>query len=90
MQALFYTKHGASDVLCFGEQPEPTLGAGDVLIKTQAAAVNRLDIVQRNGWFNLTGFSLPHIAGMDMAGVVVAVGDEVKSAKAGDRVVVDP
>lgn len=90
MQALFYTKHGASDVLCFGEQPEPTLGAGDVLIRTQAAAVNRLDIVQRNGWFTLPGFSLPHIAGMDMAGVVVAVGDDVKSAKAGDRVVVDP
>lgn len=90
MQALFYTKHGASDVLCFGEQPEPSLGTGDVLIKTQATAVNRLDIVQRNGWFTLPGFSLPHIAGMDMAGTVVAVGDLVNSVKAGDRVVVDP
>jgi NADPH:quinone reductase-like Zn-dependent oxidoreductase len=61
-----------------------------VIVRVEAAALNRLDVVQRNGWYTLPGFSLPHIAGMDLAGVVVEIGAEVDGVTVGDRVVVDP
>src|SRR5262249_42565514 len=47
-------------------------------------------LIQRRGPGVLPGFRLPHIAGMDIAGTVVAVGDGVADVRAGDRVVVDP
>src|SRR5690606_13901324 len=50
----------------------------------------RLDVVQRNGWFTLPGFTLPHIAGMDVAGEVVQLGAGVEGLREGERVVVDP
>lgn len=68
--------------------PEP--GAADVVVAVAAAALNRLDIVQRNGWYTLPGFTLPHIAGMDVAGTVVDIGADVADVAIGDRVVIDP
>ena len=90
MKALFYSEHGAVDVLRFGDLPDPSIGPVDVVVEVAATAVNRLDIVQRIGWFTLPGFSLPHIAGMDMAGTIVEAGDKVTGLAVGDRVVVDP
>ncbi|HBX01033.1 MAG TPA: alcohol dehydrogenase, partial [Gammaproteobacteria bacterium] len=90
MQALFYSEHGSPDVLTLGHQPDPILRPAEVLIRVSATALNRLDIVQRNGWFTLPGFSLPHIAGMDLAGTVVGVGSNVSEIHVGDRVVADP
>ena len=43
-----------------------------------------------HGWFQMPGFTYPHIAGMDVAGTVSAVGDAVTGVSIGDRVVVDP
>ena len=74
MKALFYSEHGSVDVLRYDSQPDPVIGSADVLIQVAATAINRLDIVQRNGWFTLPGFALPQIAGMDMAGTVVELG----------------
>ena len=90
MKALFYSEHGTADVLRFDSQPDPTIGPADVLIQVAATTINRLDIVQRNGWFTLPGFALPQIAGMDMAGTVVELGSAVSGINVGDRVVVDP
>lgn len=90
MKALFYSEHGPADVLSLGDLPDPTIGPVDVLIKVATTAINRLDIVQRHGWFTLPGFSLPHVAGMDMAGTVVEIGSEITRLSVGDRVVVDP
>ena len=90
MQALQYSRHGDPRVLQHEHAPDPQPGPGDVLIKVQATGVNRLDIVQRNGWYTLPGFQLPHIAGMDITGEVVEVGDAVARSLCGQRVVVDP
>lgn len=90
MKALFYTEFGTPDVLTIGHLPDPILRPADVLLAVSATALNRLDIVQRNGWFTLPGFSLPHVAGMDLAGTVVEVGSGVSHVKTGDRVVADP
>lgn len=90
MKAIMYRDHGGVDVLDFGDVPDPEPGAADVVVRVEATALNRLDIVQRNGWFTLEGFRLPHIAGMDVAGTVVEVGADVTDVAVGDRVVVDP
>lgn len=90
MKAVIYHRTGGPEVLEYTDVPDPEPGPVDVVVDVAAAALNRLDVVQRNGWFALDGFTLPHIAGMDVAGVVSAVGSEVDTVRVGDRVVVDP
>ncbi len=90
MKAVIYDQPGGPGVLEYRDVPDPDPGPVDVVVQVGATALNRLDVVQRNGWFTMPGFTLPHIAGMDVAGEVVAVGSEVDSAAVGDRVVVDP
>ncbi|MEM9041879.1 MAG: alcohol dehydrogenase catalytic domain-containing protein, partial [Actinomycetota bacterium] len=90
MRAARYTEHGGPDVLTVVDVPDPEPGPGDVVVSVEAASLNRLDVVQRNGWFTLDGFTLPHISGMDVAGTVDAVGSEVDGVAVGDRVVIDP
>ncbi len=90
MKAVHYTSHGAPDVLAYADLPDPEPGPLDVVVEVAACALNRLDVVQRNGWFTLPGFEFPHVAGMDVAGRIVAVGADVTGVAEGDRVVVDP
>lgn len=90
MKAMSYRRSGGPDVLEYVDVPDPEPGAGDVVVDVAATALNRLDVVQRNGWYHMPGFSYPHIAGMDVAGTVSAVGDAVTGVEVGDRVVVDP
>ncbi len=90
MKAMRYHEPGGPEVLRFEEVPDPEPGPVDVVVDVVATALNRLDVVQRNGWFTMPGFTLPHIAGMDVAGVVSEVGAEVDGVAVGDRVVVDP
>ena len=60
------------------------------VIDVAVTALNRLDVVQRNGWFHMPGFTYPHISGMDIAGTVSQVGSAVTSVVIGNRVVLDP
>ena len=90
MKAMLYHEAGGPEVLQYVDVPDPEPGPGDVVIDVAATALNRLDVVQRNGWFQMPGFTYPHIAGMDVAGTVAAVGTEVAGVAVGDRVVVDP
>lgn len=70
--------------------PDPGLqGPGDVLIRVQAAALNRLDLFVVGGLPH-TRPSWPHILGSDGTGVVEAVGPEVQAFSAGDRVLINP
>jgi NADPH:quinone reductase-like Zn-dependent oxidoreductase len=90
MKAMLYTEVGGPEVFQFIDVPDPEPGAGDVIVDVAATSLNRLDLVQRAGWFQMPGFEFPHIAGMDIAGTVSAVGDAVTNVSVGDRVVVDP
>ncbi|MDF5757546.1 zinc-binding dehydrogenase [Spongiactinospora sp. TRM90649] len=90
MRAIQYDEHGGPEVLREVTLPDPVCGPGDVLIEVKAAAVNRLDALQRRGPGLLPGFTLPHIPGTDVAGVVVATGSAVTTRSVGDRVLVDP
>jgi NADPH:quinone reductase-like Zn-dependent oxidoreductase len=90
VRAVQHATHGGPEVLLPVTLPDPEPGPGEVLIEVRAAGVNRLDALQRSGPGLLPGFSLPHVPGTDVAGVVVALGPGVATRAAGDRVVVDP
>ncbi|MGH9091089.1 MAG: zinc-binding dehydrogenase [Acidimicrobiales bacterium] len=90
MKAVVQRGFGGLEALSYEDVPEPEVGPRDVLLRTGAAALNHLDVLQRRGPAMLPGFSLPHIAGMDVAGTVVAVGEEVRDRAVGDRVLVNP
>jgi NADPH:quinone reductase-like Zn-dependent oxidoreductase len=90
MKAMLYHEAGGPEVLQFVDVPDPEPGPGDVVVDVAATSLNRLDGVQRNGWVQMPGFRYPHIAGMDIAGTVSAVGGAVTTVAVGDRVVVDP
>ena len=89
MKALLYKSAGGPEVLEYIDIPDPEPGPRDVVVGVAATTVNNLDVTQRNGWFALPGFTLPHIAGMDVAGTVLAIGSEVTCVALGERVVVD-
>jgi NADPH:quinone reductase-like Zn-dependent oxidoreductase len=91
VRAAIYYEHGDADVLTIAQVPTPEPAAGEVLIEVKACGLNHLDILQRRGPALIPGFELPHIAGMDIAGVVVAVGSGVGPSPAvGSRVLVNP
>jgi NADPH:quinone reductase-like Zn-dependent oxidoreductase len=90
VKAVIYYESGGSDVLRYQDVADPEPGPADVIVRVAACAVNRLDVIQRCGWFQLAGFRYPHIAGMDIAGEIVALGDAVAGHHVGERVVIDP
>ena len=90
MRAVIQTGFGGPEVLSLTERPDPRPGPADVVVRVRACALNRLDLLQQRGPAVIPGFQLPHIAGMDIAGVVVEVGREVTRLALDDLVVIDP
>jgi NADPH:quinone reductase-like Zn-dependent oxidoreductase len=88
------TGHGGVDQIQVLSLPEPVPGPSDVVVEVAYAALNRADLLIRQG---LTGpgvrrpRQLPHVLGVDGAGTVVATGAQVGDAvRVGDRVAVFP
>lgn len=90
MRAAVHHNFGGPEVLEVIEVEDPAAGPTDVVVAVRAAALNRLDVLQRQGPALIPGFAFPHVAGMDIAGEVVEVGASVTAVAAGDRVLVDP
>jgi NADPH:quinone reductase len=76
MTAIEITAPGAPDVLKPCKRPVPVAGAGEVLIKVAAAGVNRPDVIQRMGLYPPPP-GASDIPGLEIAGIVVAVGPDV-------------
>lgn len=87
MKAIYIKEFGGAENLEFREVPDPPApGAGQVLIRVRAAGLNRADIMQRLGKYPPPpGFS-PNIPGLEFAGEIEAIGDDVRDRKKGDRV----
>jgi NADPH:quinone reductase len=87
MRAVGFTEFGDPSVLGIVKVPRPSPGPGQVLVKVAAATVNPTDLGFRHGGRALApGMEPPYIPGMDLAGVIDAVGPEVWQWQAGDRV----
>ncbi|MFG1697383.1 NAD(P)H-quinone oxidoreductase [Nonomuraea sp. NPDC049309] len=85
MRAIEIVKPGGPEVLEWREVPEPQVGPGDVLIDVTASAVNRADVLQRQGFYDPPPGSSPY-PGLEVSGVVAAVGADVEQFKPGDEV----
>ncbi|WP_233498809.1 zinc-binding dehydrogenase [Blastococcus sp. TF02A-26] len=86
---MVQTGFGGPDVLGLADVPVPSPGPADVLVRVAACGLNQLDVLQRRGDVRLPGLELPHVAGMDVAGVVEAAGED-SPVPVGARVVLDP
>lgn len=85
MRAITLNGFGGIEVMQYTEAADPQISAGQILIRVVASSVNRPDIVQRQG-----NYPPPKgdsdILGLDVAGYVEAVADDVKQWQIGDRV----
>ena len=87
MRAVWHESTGDVDVLQTGELPDPAPGADDVLIEMAATSLDRVDLYWREGSHGMKLRWPQHIGGRDVAGTVLAVGDNVGAIQPGDRVV---
>jgi len=85
MKAILIKSPGAANQLYSGEYETPQPAADEVLVKVHATALNRADILQREGKYPPPEGASP-ILGLEMSGEVVEVGKEVTKWKIGDRV----
>jgi NADPH2:quinone reductase len=83
MRAIRLTRTGGPEVLEPVDLPAPLPGAGEALVRVEAAGVNFLDVYVRTGGY---ARELPLILGEEGAGVVEAVGDRVSDLHPGQRV----
>lgn len=85
MRAVTTNGSGAAEVMQVTQQPVPTPGEHDVLVRVAYAGVNRPDVIQRQGNYAPPPSASP-IMGLEVAGEVVAVGAAVQRWKVGDAV----
>ncbi|WP_336361172.1 NADPH:quinone reductase [Haladaptatus sp. ZSTT2] len=85
MRAIRYHDYGDESVLSLDEVPRPEPAAGEVRVAIEAASVNPIDAKLREGLLKPTA-GLPHVCGVDLAGVVDEVGAGVTRLEPGDRV----
>ncbi len=91
MRAIVLTGFGDPVRLAIVELPIPEPAPGEVLIRVHTVAVNRQDTFTMRGLAQARHpMELPHVMGIDPAGVVVAQGHGVASPAVGERVVVKP
>ncbi len=88
MRAIVMSGHGGPEVLELVERPDPEPGPGEVVVRVEAVAVNRLDIWVREDVGHAYAARLPVIPGYDVGGEVAAVGDGVTDVAVGQAVYV--
>lgn len=101
MRAAVLTHHGGPEAVQLREVPTPEPGPGDVVVRVAAAGCNNTDLWTREGQYGLSAgggepsgwngpLSFPRIQGGDIAGRVVALGQNVDPGLVDARVLVDP
>jgi NADPH2:quinone reductase len=85
MKRIVHGAGGGAEVMQLVEDDRPTPGSGEVLIEVHVAGVNRPDVLQRSGNYPPPKGASPHL-GLEVAGVIAAVGSGVDTWRVGDRV----
>ncbi|MET0327103.1 MAG: NAD(P)H-quinone oxidoreductase [Ilumatobacteraceae bacterium] len=90
MRAVVLRSYGGPEVLELADVEAPVPTPDEILVDVHGAALNRADLLQRQGMYpdpgRTKGPNGPEIPGMEYAGVVAAVGDRVTEWKVGDEV----
>src|SRR3954451_13254172 len=85
MAAVDIGQPGGPEVLGWGEVPDPVCGAGEVVVDVAATAVNRADLLQRQGFYPPPP-GASDILGLECSGIVSEVGEDVTGWSVGDEV----
>ncbi|MDE0887550.1 MAG: NAD(P)H-quinone oxidoreductase [Myxococcota bacterium] len=85
MQAIVIEQPGDENVLQLGSAPDPVLGPGQVRIAVAASALNRADLLQRQGMYPPPP-GASSILGLECSGVISELGEGVSGWSVGDRV----
>ncbi|GAA5051186.1 NADP-dependent oxidoreductase [Nocardia callitridis] len=87
-QAWGFGRYGGPEVQEFFDRSDPTPGRGEVLIRVEVAGVNPLDHMLRSGLVPGLdgGRPFPRVLGMEAAGTVLALGEDVDGLEVGDAV----
>src|SRR4051794_18882692 len=88
MKAALYHRYGDSDVLRYDDVAQPAPGAGQVLVKVAGTSFNPVDAGIRGGYLSdVFPITFPHVPGIDVAGTIAELGDDVSGWQVGDAVV---
>ena len=85
MKAIVVREPGGPEALEYVEVPDPEVGPDDVLVEVTATAVNRADLLQRQGHYPPPP-GASEVIGLECSGTVAAVGGSVSGHVVGDRV----
>ncbi|MFE0176839.1 NAD(P)H-quinone oxidoreductase [Streptomyces sp. NPDC059002] len=85
MYAITIPEPGGPEALVWAEVPDPVPGEGEVLVEVAASAVNRADLLQRQGSYSPPPGASPY-PGLECSGRIVALGDGVSGWAVGDEV----
>ncbi|MER6847956.1 NAD(P)H-quinone oxidoreductase [Streptomyces flaveolus] len=85
MHAITISEPGGPEALVWTEVPDPVPGEGEVLVEVTAAAVNRADIMQRQGFYDPPPGASPY-PGLECSGRIAAIGSGVSGWSVGDEV----
>ncbi|WP_438292843.1 NAD(P)H-quinone oxidoreductase [Streptomyces sp. HUAS TT7] len=85
MYAITIPEPGGPEALVWAEVPDPVPGEGEVLVEVAAAAVNRADVLQRQGFYNPPPGASPY-PGLECSGRIAALGPGVSGWSVGDEV----
>ena len=85
MRAVVITEPGGPEVLQLQEVPDPSPGVGEVVLDVTAAAINRADLLQRQGFYPPPPGASEYL-GMECSGTVSALGESVAGWAVGDEV----
>ena len=86
MRAVVITRPGGPEVLELRDVPTPQPADGDVLVRVRATALNRADLMQREGRYPAPPDAPRDIPGLEYAGEIVAIGPDVTGWMEGERV----
>ena len=86
MRAAVISEPGDPDVFEIRELPDPEPGPEEILVAVHASALNRADLMQRRGGYPAPPGIRGDVPGLEMAGVVEAIGERVTGWQPGDRV----
>jgi putative PIG3 family NAD(P)H quinone oxidoreductase len=85
MRAVTVPEPGGPEVLTWAEAPDPVCGPGEVIVDVAATAVNRADLLQRQGFYPPPP-GASEILGLECSGVISEVGADVTGWSVGDEV----
>ena len=87
MKAVVVHEYGGPEVLVYEDYPDPIAGAGEVLVRVDAASINPVDTMERAGMTkSYKPIDFPGVLGWDLAGTILALGPGVEGFAVGDKV----